>query len=95
MYVARAHTVSLAGILMTKREREPEVRGARGGQVRVTTTSPRSSTTTTCIPLEQIGADNRSGFAHCVDRTRRATRGSPLPPPPPPIRLHTISVHHL
>lgn len=97
MYVARAHTVSLAGILMTKREREPEVRSARGGQVRVTTTLPRY--VDYVYPLEQIETDNRSGFAHCGDRTRRPTRGSPFAtastadPPTHDIRAPPLTVH--
>lgn len=66
MFVARAHTVSLAGILMTKRERESEVRSARGGQVRVTTTSPCPSTTTCIHPDKSertIGADSHTAVS--------------------------------
>lgn len=88
---ARAHTVSLTGIL-TKREREPEVRSARGGQVRVTTTSPLTFVDyDVYVSTRTIGANSHTA----VTARGRQTASSPLPPPLPPIRLHTISVHHL
>lgn len=89
---------------MTKREREPEVRSARGGQVRVTTTSPAVAALLDLdyvyplielAPGQQIGADSSHTAVTAGDVRLRlfSTASSTADPPTHDIRAPPLTAH--